>query len=204
MITLLFLRSSSGKRTAWAFVAGMTTTRLLQGGIFGLVLANAAKATAQQGGQGLVLSVVLLVLGIVFLATGAKSMMTGDDPDAPPPKWLTMTESMKPAKAFLFGAALLLVAPKFWIFTLGAIGAIGAANLGQPSASLMFLLFVVLAQFLSLAVLVYAAVAPRQSEHVLDAAAAWLRSHNRVMMIVIGLVFGIWFSVKGLVGLGLF
>ena len=203
MITLLFLRSSSGKITAWAFVAGMTFVRLLQGGIFGLVLSNAVKATAEQGGPGLVLSIVLLVLGVVFLTTAAKSATTGEDTDAPPPKWLTMTESMKPARAFLFGGALLLLAPKFWIFTLGAIGAIGAANLGQPSAGLMFLLFVVLAQSLSLAVLVYAAVAPRQSEHVLEAVATWLRQHNRVLMIIIGLVFGIWFCAKGLAGLGI-
>ena len=204
MITLLLLRSSSGKVTAWAFAAGMTVVRLLQGAIFGLVLSNATTANADQGGPGLVLSIVLLVLGVVFLATGAKSMMTGEDPDAPPPKWLTMTEGMGPAKAFLLGGGLLLVAPKFWVFTLGAIGAIGAANLGQPSAGLTFVVFAVLAQGLTLAILLYATMAPRQSRHVLDATAQWLEDKNREIMIVIGLVFGIWFSAKGLVGLGLF
>ena len=114
-----------------------------------------------------------------------------------------MTEGMKPAKAFLLGAGMLLLAPKFWIFTLGAISAIGTANLGQPNATLTFILFVALAESLSLLVLVYAALAPRQSQHVLDAAASWLRRHNRVIMIVIGLVFGVWFSLKGLSGLGI-
>ena len=204
MITLLLLRSSSGKITAWAFAAGMTLVRLLQGAIFGLVLSNASTVNVDQGGPGLVLSIVLMVLGIVFLATGAKSMLTGEDPDAPPPKWLTMTEGMKPAKAFLFGGGLLLLAPKFWVFTLGAIGAIGAANLGQPSAGLTFLAFAVLAQGITLAILLYATLAPRQSRHTLNAAAQWLEDKNRLIMIVVELVFGIWFSTKGLFGLGLF
>ena len=203
MITMLFLRSSSGKVTAWAFVGGMTTVRLIQGGIFGLVLSDATTANSEEGGPGLILSVVLLILGVVFLATAAKSVATGDDPDGPPPKWLAMTEGTGPAKAYLFGVAILALAPKFWIFTLGAISAIGAANLGQPNAGLMFLLFVALAESLSLGVLVYALIAPRQSEHVLERVATWLRHHNRILMIVIGLVFGVWFSLKGLSGLGI-
>ena len=39
------------------------------------------------------------------------SALFGEDADAPPPKWLTLTESMKPARAFLFGGALLLDEP---------------------------------------------------------------------------------------------
>ena len=44
--------------------------------------------------------------------------------------------------------------------------------------------------------------APARSDALLERASDWLSRHNRVMMIVIGLVFGVWFLIKGLDGLG--
>jgi len=201
MITLLLLRSKSGKMTAVAFVGGLTFTRLLQGGVFGLVLSNSTVESTKSG-PGVVLSVVILLTGILLLVTGLKQVFTTEDPDAPPPKWLVMTETMTPLKAFAVGAGMLLLQVKFWLFTLGALSAIGAANVGQPSATVYFIVFVILAESLSIIAVTYAYLAPRQSSAVLERAAGWLRAHNRVLVIALGVIFGVWFTVKGLVGLG--
>ena len=202
MITLLLLRSKSGKWTAVAFIMGLTIVRLIQGAIFGLVLSRASNVNTDTDGPGLVLSMVLLLLGIVFLATAAKTALTHEDPDAPPPKWLTMTESMKPMKAFLIGLVMLSLQPKFWILTLGAISAVGSANLGQPRATVMFLIFIALAESLSIVAVAYSFIAPRQSAVVLERAVSWLTRRNRLIMMVLGVIFGVWFALKGLGGLG--
>ncbi len=84
IVTLVLLRSPSGLRSGAAFVCGMTATRLLQG----------------------------LLLGILLQVTALRQTLTGQDPDAPPPRWLARAASMKPSTAFGFGMALIAVGAK--------------------------------------------------------------------------------------------
>lgn len=87
----------------------MTTVRLAQGVLFGLFLGSKASEGSTSSGPGPVLATLLLVLAVVFYVTAARSYLAEDDPDAPPPKWMTMTESMTPTKAFLVGGGLLVI-----------------------------------------------------------------------------------------------
>lgn len=204
VLTLLLLRSTAGRFTAVAFVAGMLLVRLVQGAVFGLLVASSdvAGASADSSGSGTVTSVVLLVVAVLLYVTAAKQLLGDVDPDAPPPRWLTMAETMGPAKAFGFGVALIAVGPKFWVFTLGAISAIGDADLGRPEGAITFLVFAVLASAVQLAALVFAYAAPARADAVLGRASAWLEEKNRVIVIVLGVVFGTWFLLEALDGLG--
>ena len=203
VVTILLLRSGSGRRTALAWVAGMTTVRLLQGLAFGLVFSAGSTGSNGGDGPGVVVSSLLLVMAVVFYVTAARQLLADDDPDAPPPKWMTMTETMSPRRAFLIGAGLLVIGAKFWVFTLGAVGAISDAGLGRPAAIGVFLLFVLLAESVHVVVLALALLAPARSGRVLDAASTWLAANNRAIVIVLGAVFGTWFLVKALHGLGI-
>ncbi len=96
------------------------------------------------------------------------------------------------------------VSVKFLVFTLGAISAITEAQLDAGLSALMFILFVVLAEIAPLTILTLAAISSSQSAAILDAFSAWLRRNNRVITIVIGVVFGTWFLLKALKQLHLF
>lgn len=202
VILVLLLRAPGGVRVGAAFVAGMTTVRLLQGAIFGLLLSGADE---MQGGNGpdTIGSAVLLVLAVLFFVTAARAMLTGDDPDAPPSRWMSVTESLAWPKAFAFGAGFLAIAPKFWVFTLSAIAAIEEADLDRSGAILAFLVFVVLTQAILLTLVAVRALAPRRSAALLAALSAWFERHNRSIVVVLGLVFGTSFAIKGLDGLGI-
>jgi hypothetical protein len=200
-ITLLLLRSSAGRVTAVAWVGGMTVVRLAQGLVFGLVL-SASDSASGDAKSGHVVAGILLVVGVLFYVTAIRQILHADDPDEPPPKWLAMTESMTPRRAFLVASAILTIGVKFWVFTLAAIAAIGDANLSRTASIATFLLYIVLAESIHLAILGFAYIAPERSAVALDGAASWLRDHNRMLMTVLGLVFGTWFVVKALNGLG--
>ena len=204
-VTILLLRSTAGRVAAAAWVAGMTSIRLLQGLVFGLVLSSSASASGETdtAGPALVVSVVLLVLAVLSYAAAAGAWIKDVDPDAPPPKWLGMAATVGPVKAFGAGAGLLLVSAKFWVLTLGAIASIGAAEVSHTSAIADFLVFVVLAESVHLTILTAAFVAPARSADTLDAVARWLERNNRQLVIGLGLGFGTWFAVKALTGLGL-
>ena len=200
-LTVLLLRSSVGTAAAW--VGGMTATRLAQGVLFGIVFAGAGAATEGEDGPGPVVSVVLLVVALLFLTKAAKLLLgDDDDEDAQPPKWMKLTASVTAGKAFLFGAGYVAIAAKLWVFTLGAVGAIDEAGLGSAASIALFLLFVVLAEAIPIAFVAYAALAPSSSRTVLDRVSTWLEKNNRVIVIVLGFVFGAWFLLKALQGLG--
>jgi hypothetical protein len=201
-LTVLLLRSSVSTAAAW--VGGMTATRLAQGVLFGVVFAGAGAASGSQDGPGLVVSGVLLVVAVLFLTKAVKVLLggVGGDEDAPPPKWMRITQSVTAGRAFLFGAGYVAVAAKLWVFTLGAIAAIDEAGLGSAASVALFLLFVALAEAIPIAFVAYAALAPSASQVLLGKVSAWLEKHDRVIVIVLGFVFGAWFLLKALQGLG--
>ena len=203
IITILLLRSPGGRITAVAWVAGMTAIRLLQGLVFGLLLGGRrASAVGEDGGSSVLVSVVLLVLAILFYVVAAKQLLKYPDDDAPPPKWMAMLDGVAPGKAFLLGVGLVAISAKFWVFTLGAIAAIGDAGLGMSGSIVAFLLFVALAESIHLAAVVFAYAAPARADAGLARFSTLLERYNGPIMIVLGLVFGTWFLVKALTGLG--
>jgi len=203
IIDILLLKNpQQGLLKATAYVGGMTTLRLLQGLIFGLILTNSTSTAAQEdSGKGPIVSTLLLVLGIFLLITAYKQLTKEDDPDAPPPKWLAMIDSLSPFKAFGIGFGLLLIGAKFWVFTLGAIGVIGEAQLGQPYSSVAYLIFILLAEILLLLPLIIRIIIPKQSVGLLEQVSAWLTKHNRMIIIIVSLVFGLIFLYQGASGL---
>jgi hypothetical protein len=199
--TVLLLRSPAGRSGALAWVAGMTLVRLLQGALFGVVLGAADGAGATSETTALE-SGVLLVLAILFYVMAAKKALKAPDEDAPPPRWMSMLDGLTPARAFLLGAGALALAAKSWVFTLGAIGAIQAAGLGAAGGIASYVAFVVLAQGIHLALLAVAYAAPERSEVVVGRFADLLERYDRPLMIGLGIVFGTWFLLGGLSGLG--
>ncbi|MBP1705532.1 MAG: conserved rane protein of unknown function [Chloroflexi bacterium] len=201
-ITVLLLRSSAGRFAAVAWVAGMTTVRLAQGIVFGLVLGGAARSSGDAG-AGLIESALLLVVAILLLLMAAKYLLRQPDEDAPAPRWMALVESATPGRAFLLGVALVGLSAKLWAFTLGAIGAIVEADLGQPAAGWAFVAFVIGAEAVHLAAIAMTYVAPGRSGAWLDRISQLLERYNRLIMVAIGLVFGTWFLARALRGFGL-
>jgi len=196
---LLGARDGRGRSAAFALVAGMMTVRLAQGAVFGVLLAG---ITAAGGSRGPIAYGGLVVLALVFLVSGARKALGAPDEDAPPPRWLASLDGLGPARAFGLGAVLLAIGVKHWVFTLGAIGAIGEAAMGPAASAGAFLAFVVAAHCLQLALLALALLAPDRADAVLARFSAVLDRHGRMLLAGVSLVFGAWFLVKGLAGLG--
>ena len=198
IVTLLLTSERRGPLKAIAFVLGMTVARLAQGVLFGLVLTGGSGDPADADSADVVKAVALTVLGILLLITAVKKWAKEADPDAPPPKWLAMIESITPAKALLFGAGFVLIGPKLWVFILGAISAIGEAQLGQPASTWLFLLFVLLAQSLLLIPILIRLLMPQRAKSLLTSLADWMKRYNDPIVIAISLIFGALFLYQGL------
>ena len=202
VITLALLGTPGRVRTAGAAVSGMVLVRLLQGLIFGTIL-HWGRRDGTTGGHGWLVSTVLLVVAVLLLVTALRELLGGDDSDDPPPKWMAALSTMTPGRAFLLGAAVILISVKLWVFTFAAIGAIGDAGMPRSTNFVTYTVFVLLGVSTHLAIIAAAAFFPDRSRAFLDRSLRWLQDHNRVIMITLGLVFGGWFLFKGLHGFGI-
>ena len=202
VITLALLGTPGRVRTASATVAGTVLVRLLQGLVFGTML-HWGERDRTEGGHHWLVSSVVLVVALLLLVTAVREILGGGDPDDPPPKWMAALSSMTPGRAFLLGGGTAVISVKMWVFTLGAISAIGDAGMTRSANFANYIAFVLLGVSTSLAVIAAAAFFPNRSAALLDASLRWLQDHNRVIMIGLGLVFGGWFLYKGLHGLGI-
>ncbi len=194
IIVLLLLASPNGLLKASAFVLGMTLTRVAQGVLFGLVLGSSDKAAE---GDGLVAATLKLVLGILLLIAAFKKWRKEEDPDEPPPKWMQSLEQATPLKVLGIGALGIAIGAKLWAFTLSALAVINEAGLDRTDAIIAYAAYIFFAQILLILALLFAAVAPKQSQSVLQRANTWLTTYNRPISITVSLIFGLLFTWNG-------
>ena len=139
VVTILLLRSEGGRPKAVGWVAGMTSARIVQGLLFALLLRHQLRPSPEDAddGPGAVASFVLLLVALTMLLSALGAALKHDDPDAPPPRWLSVVDRISPANAFGIGTAMILLSVKFWVFTVGAVSAIANAELPLPERLLV-------------------------------------------------------------------
>jgi len=197
ILNLILLMGKNGVLRSAALIVGMTLGRIVQG-FLGNTLFIAADEYGD-GGQSALASTLLLALGLLFAITAVKSYLKTPDADDPPPKWMTMADSLTPAKSFLLGLGV-LIAPKIWVFTLSAVGIIDQASPGMTQALVAFLLFLFASVILMLIPLFMYLVAPGSAAATLTRLRGWLERNTRVIMIILSVVFSLYFFYKGIMG----
>jgi hypothetical protein len=205
LVTLLLLQRPRGAvLVASAFVAGLCLLRAIQGLLLALMLPGDAidRGSSSADGAGPVESGVLIVLAILLYATAVQQTLANQDPDAPPPRWLDRAQSISAARAFLLGIGLVLIGAKFWVFSLGVVGAIRDAGTSVRAGVLTYAAYVTLAAAIPLALIAIKVLAPERSAAPLKSSEQWLERHKGRVVIGFSLVFGTWFLLTGLSGLG--
>jgi hypothetical protein len=200
IIALLLLRGPGGLMKAVAFVAGAILVRSLVIFLFHVVIGAGADQEDAES-SGLIASTLLTMVGILLLVAAYKKFRKEDDADAPPPKWMSALGGMPPAKALGFGALLMLIAVKQWVFTLSAIAIVEEAQVVGVEAVLAYTLFVLGSMSLMLAPIVLTAIVPAQAAQLLEKVMGFLDRYNRPITIGASLIFGVWFLFKGITGL---
>ena len=92
---------------------------------------------------------------------------------------------------------------KAWVFTLAAISVIGNGGLERVTNIVSYVVFVVLATGGNLLIVGIAAFSREGRAPCWTGCLRWLQENDRPIMIVVGLVFGIWFGIKALHGFGI-
>ena len=112
------------------------------------------------------------------------------------PRWLLAIESISYVPAFLLGIYSLT-----WPMVIAAAGEILAADVTTTQMLALAVLFVVLGSSTVVGIAAYGTLAPGRSEALLGRMRHWLTLHNRAVITVILLVFGVALTARGVTGL---
>lgn len=200
IIALILLQSEGGLKKGIALIIGAVTIRILQGYLFGFVFGR-VEEEYPEAGPTILVSTLLLVIGILFLVKAYSTWQKEVDPEDAPPKWMAAINDISALKAAGIGALYVLASPKQWVFTQAAISTIIEGEMSAIAEAGLYLVFVIGTQLSAIIPLAMLAISPEKAGQSLQAASEWLGRHNRTIMIIVSLIFGVWFTYKGFNGL---
>jgi hypothetical protein len=194
LLTILFLGSRRALPNAGALALGYFTTCAVIG-ISGLLLFGGAESTLSTIGR-----IISVTIGALLVVLGLRSLLDLPDPDPQPRRWMESINSMSPARAFGFGMALFPLQVKNLAIFVACLNVIIASSLSpQGSIVVLGLVLVVFAIPVFVLIGIYASV-PLRASSMLGFLQAWMGKHNRTIAVVLCLVFGAFFLVRGFMG----
>jgi hypothetical protein len=194
LLTILFLGSRRPLPNATALALGYFATCAAIG-LSGLILFGGAESIVSTVGR-----VTSVAVGALLIVLGLRSLLKAPDPDASPPGWMESIDSMSPPRAFGIGVALFPLQVKNLAIFVACLNLIIASSLSlESSIAALVLVLLVFAILVLMLIGLYAAV-PRRAATMLGSLQTWMRKRNRSITVVICLVFGAFFLVRGLLG----
>ena len=164
-------------------------------GVIALTTAGTNAGSSDTGSA--VPGTIIAVLGGVLLVVAIKHLVNAPDPDAPPPKFTTKLDTMSPVGAAGLGVILGLINFKQLGIYVACISQILAADISTAQAWVALIVLLVVIQIGVIGSILVSVLARDWATRVLQACRSWLIKNNRVISIVLGLVIGVWYIIKG-------
>ena len=195
-LVVLFLTNERGLVNACAFILGKYIVYIL----WGLISLNLAVfiSSTSSAGSSTVAELFLLIFGLLLLILAVRNFFGEDDPDTPPPKFMTILDELGPIKLFGLGIAISLMQPRFIIFVLAGASIIVEAKLPTSEniiSILVLALLMVWAMFIP--IIVFLVMGKRRAA-AMKSMRAWLIIHQRRINVVVMGFFGILMIILGL------
>ena len=181
---LIVLPARQGVRKGAAFVLGWLVSLAIV--VTVTVLATGNNPPKPNTAPSLADLAVKLALGIVLVVIAVRQRRRRGRPKKPP-KWEAHVDGMSPWFAMILAPAL-----QPWVLISAGAATVVEAKLSSAGSYLALFLFCVLASASYLAMEIYAAIRPGQSQVSLASSRAWIANHTDQVIIWGSLILGIW------------
>ena len=198
-LVVIFLSDDRGLVKALAFILGKYLVYVLWG-VVSLELAGHISSTSS-GGTSAFSEVIFLIFGLLLLILAVRNFFGEDDPDAPPPKFMTMLDKMGPVKLFGVGVVLSLMQFRFIALVLVGATVIAEARLSTTQNLISVLWLALLMVWPMLIPVVVFLVLVECREAAMKSMRTWLTRNQRMINVVVLGVFSILLLVIGLIGI---
>ncbi len=198
-LVVIFLSDDRGLVKALAFILGKYLVYVLWG-VVSLELAGHISSTSS-GGTSAFSEVIFLIFGLLLLILAVRNFFGEDDPDAPPPKFMTILDKMGPVKLFGVGVVLSLMQFRFIALVLVGATVIAEARLSTTENLISVLWLALLMVWPMLIPVVVFLVLGERREAAMKSMRTWLTRNKRMINVVVLGVFGTLLLVIGLIGI---
>ena len=198
-LVVIFLTGTRGVVQSIAFILGKYVFYVLWG-LIALEFVDQLVAPGLRVSRS-VSEGFFLIAGLLLLILAVRNYFVEDDPDAPPPKFMTILAKLGPFKLFGLGIGISVIQPRFIIFVLLGASIIVEARL---STTENFVSLLVLALLMVWPMLIPLVVFLIMGEHRVDAMKSmrtWLMHNQRMINVVVMGIFGILLLFLGLTGI---
>jgi threonine/homoserine/homoserine lactone efflux protein len=184
---MIVLPSKHGVRKGAAFTFGWLVSLAIVVTI--TVLATGNNPPKPGTAPSLASLAVRIALGAVLVVIAARHIRARGRPKKPkkPPKWQEHVDSMSPWFAMVLAPTL-----QPWALIGAGAAVVVEAKLSSWESFLALFLYCVLASASYLAMEIYAAIRPGQSQAFLARLKTWIGTHTDQVIIVGGLIIGFW------------
>ena len=142
-----------------------------------------------------------LFAGLLLLILAVRNFFVEDDPDAPPPKFMTVLAKLGPVKLFGLGIAISIIQPRFIIFVLLGASIIAETRLSTTENLISLLVLALLMVWPMLIPLVVFLVMGEHGADAMKSMRTWLVHNQRMMNVVVMGIFGMLLLFVGLTGI---
>src|SRR6266704_1162988 len=188
-LVVLFLSDDRGLVKALAFILGKYLVYVIWV-VVSLDLAEHIASTGS-GGASSYSEVIFLIFGLLLLILAVRNFFGEDDPDAPPPKFMTILNKMGPVKWFGVGIVISLMQPRFIIFVLAGASIIADAKLPASENFISILVLALLMVWPMLIPIIVFLVMGERRTTAMKSMRTWLVSNQRMINVVVMGFFGI-------------
>jgi Sap, sulfolipid-1-addressing protein len=198
--TILMLLSPKAKRRTVGLLVGCVVG---VGGAVALFALLAGLLPTQDSGGSLAAAVINMVVGVLLVVLALRQWRvrpaTGDQAELP--RWMTEVDSMTPTKALVLGLLLSAVVPKNLLLALSAGVIVSEAELSVGKASVVIVVFTMIATSTVAVPVVAHLVAPARMHGPFQRLREWLVENNVTIMGLLLLVIGVVMIGNGIASL---
>lgn len=198
-LVVIFLTGTRGFVKSNAFILGKYLFYVIWG-MISLELVDQLSSPGLKVSRS-VSETFLLIVGLLLIILAVRNFFVEDDPDAPPPKLMTVLTKLGPVKLFGLGIGISIIQPRFILFVLVGASIIAEARL---SATENFISLLVLALLMIWPMLIPLVVFLFMGEHRIDAMKSmrtWLVHNKRMINVGVMGIFGVLLLFLGLTGM---
>jgi threonine/homoserine/homoserine lactone efflux protein len=198
--TILMLLSPKAKRRTVGLLVGCVVG---VGGAVALFALLAGLLPTQDSGGSRVAAVINMVVGVLLVVLALRQWRVrparGDQAELP--RWMTEVDSMTPTKALVLGLLLSAVVPKNLLLALSAGVIVSEAGLSVGKASVIVVMFTVIATSTVAVPVVAHLVAPARMHDPFQRLREWLVENNVTIMGLLLFLIGVVMIGNGIASL---
>lgn len=195
-LIVLFLTSTKGMVKSISFILGKYVAYVL----FGIIALNLAYyiSRVESIRSGTLTVIFFLIFGLLLIFLAIRSFLGEDDPETPPPRFMTILDQLGPLKLFGLGVAVCFVQPRFILLILAGVSIIAEATLPTSESFIAILVLALLMVWVMLIPIVIFLVMGKRRNDAMKSMREWLIRHQRIINGVVMSFFGILMIFMGL------